>query len=93
LSYRFDPERYLYPLIRRLPTSSPTAETVLVRRDGDDVLYLNDLRFRENTALNLRYRLTEMYRPAAMAVNGQEGIVEGRDYRGHAGIGGDPGRP
>ena len=82
LVLQVDPERYLYPLIRRLPTASQTAETLLVRRDGADVLYLNDLRFRENTALNLRYPLTETYRPAAMAVNGQEGIVEGFDYRG-----------
>ena len=82
LVLRVDPERYLYPLIRRLPTASQTAETLLVRRDGDDVLYLNDLRFRENTALNLRYPLTETHRPAVMAVNGQEGIVEGFDYRG-----------
>jgi PAS domain S-box-containing protein len=82
LVLRVDPERYLYPLIKRWPTPSLTSETLLVRRDGDDVLFLNDLKFRENAALNLRFPLTKAHLPAAMAVNGQEGIVEGLDYRG-----------
>ena len=55
LSLEMDPHTFLYPLIRSWPTQSKTAETLLVERDGNDVLFLNNLRFRENTALSLRY--------------------------------------
>lgn len=77
-----DPGKYLYPLIERWPTLSPSAETLLVRRDGDDVQYLNELRHRKNTALSLRFPLTRTELPTVKAVLGQQGIVEGTDYRG-----------
>jgi len=38
-----DPADYLYPLLRRWPTSSPSGETKLVRRDGNEVVFLNEL--------------------------------------------------
>ena len=79
---RIDPEKYLYPFIQRWPVPSETAETLLVRRDGNDVLYLNELKFQTNTALNRRISLENTNVPAVKAVLGQEGIVEGTDYRG-----------
>ena len=77
-----DARHFLYPLIQSWPASSDTAETLLVRRDGDDVLYLNDLRHQSGTALALRIPLTADEVPGVMAVQGQEGVVTGRDYRG-----------
>jgi hypothetical protein len=74
--------RNLYPFIKRWPTPSQTAETLIVRRDGNDALFLNELRFRKNTALNLRIPLENMQTPAVQAVLGQKGIFEGVDYRG-----------
>ncbi len=82
LVLRIDPEKYLYPFITRWPTPSPTAETVLVRRDGNDVLHLNDIRHQPNTALALRVPLTRTDIPAARAVLGQTGFIDGPDYRG-----------
>lgn len=82
LVLRIDPEQYLYPFINRWPTPSPTAETLLVRRDGSDVLYLNELRFRKDTALILRYPLDRQELPAVKVVLGEKGIVDGADYRG-----------
>ncbi len=79
---RIVPEKHLYPFIQRWPVPSETAETLLVRRDGSDVLFLNELKFQTNTALNLRISLDNTNVPAVKAVLGQEGIVEGRDYRG-----------
>ena len=79
---RIDPEKYLYPFIQRWPVPSRTAETLLVRRDGNDVLFLNELKFQTNTALNLRFSLKNTNRPAVNAVLGQTGVVEGTDYRG-----------
>ena len=82
LVLRIDPQRYLYPYIDRWPTSSRTAETLIVRRDGNDALYLNELRFQKNTALNLRIPLGKRDVPAVKAVLGEEGTLEGVDYRG-----------
>jgi len=79
---RIDPEKYLYPFIQRWPVPSETAETLLVRRDGNDVLYLNELKFQTNTALNRRISLENTNVPAVKAMLGQKGIVEGADYRG-----------
>lgn len=79
---RIDPEQYLYPLLQRWPTPSRTAETLLVRRDGNDVLLLNELRFQRNTALTLRGPLTNANQPTVKAVLGQVGVEEGVNYRG-----------
>jgi len=79
---RIDPSEYIYPLIGKWPTPSETSETLLVRRDGDDVLFLNELKFRKNSALSLRIPLARKDVPAARAALGYEGIMEGVDYRG-----------
>jgi PAS domain S-box-containing protein len=82
LALRIDPASYLYPFLRRWPLPSLSAETLLIRRDGNDALYVSDLKFQGNSALKLRIPLSSKNVPAVMAVLGQEGIVEGRDYRG-----------
>ncbi len=79
---RIDPQQFLYPLIQSWPTPSHTSETLLVRREGEEVLFLNELRHRKNTALTLRFPISRQQLPAAMAARGQEGIAEGFDYRG-----------
>ncbi|MCX5665460.1 MAG: PAS domain S-box protein [Candidatus Omnitrophica bacterium] len=83
LALRIDPEKYLYPFIKRWPVPSETAETLLVRREGNDVLFLNELRFQKNAALSLRFPIdANKDLPAVKAVLGQRGIITGRDYRG-----------
>jgi len=82
LALRIDPETYLYPLINLWPTPSRTAETLLIRRDGNDALFLNELKFQKNTALHLRIPLSSKDVPAVKAALGLEGIMEGLDYRG-----------
>lgn len=79
-----DPSRFLYPLIESWPTPSRTAETVLFRREGDELVYLNELLHRKNTALNLRLPLTTERLPAAMAVRGEATglLTDVKDYRG-----------
>ncbi len=79
---RLDARQFLFPLIQAWPTVSPTAETLLVRREGNDVLYLNDLRHRAGTALALRLPLTALDLPAAKALRGETQAIEGLDYRG-----------
>jgi PAS domain S-box-containing protein len=77
-----DPTIYLYPMINSWPTTSPTAETLLIRREGSEALFLNELRFKKNTALNFKISLSQTNVAAVMAASGQEGVVEGIDYRG-----------
>lgn len=79
---RINPAMYLYPFIQKWPTPSKTAETLLVRKEGSEVVFLNELRFQKNTALKLRAPLDRIVMPAVQAVLGKQGIVEGIDYRG-----------
>jgi two-component system CheB/CheR fusion protein len=77
-----DPHKFLYPTIRNWPTPSPTGEALLVRREGDEVVFLNDVRHAEESALSLRIPLDRGDLPAAAAAQGHEGVMEGVDYRG-----------
>jgi PAS domain S-box-containing protein len=77
-----DPNTYLYPMVQSWPTNSRTAETLLAARDGDEVVYLNELRHRKDTALRLRLPLQSPEVPAARGALGFEGIMTGVDYRG-----------
>ena len=76
-------EQFLFPLIQRWPTPSASAETMLVRREGDKVLYLNELRHRRNTALTLTAPLNNGTSPSVMAVRaGKARYMETSDIRG-----------
>ncbi len=60
-----------------------TGETLLVRREGDEVLFLNELRHKKGSALNLRIPVdSAIAAPAIFASEGDEGILRARDYRG-----------
>jgi PAS domain S-box-containing protein len=76
-----DPRIRLYPTIKLWPVPSETGEALLVHRDGDDVVYLNELRHIKNTPLMMRYPISEMSLPAVKAILGWKGVVEGIDYR------------
>ncbi len=72
----------LLPLLEQWPGTEKTAETLLIQRDGTDVLFLNSLRHRGNAALNLRIPLSSTNVPAVQAVSGRTGQFLGVDYRG-----------
>ncbi|MBF0461401.1 MAG: PAS domain S-box protein [Magnetococcales bacterium] len=75
-------EPFLYAKIQTWPTASPSGETLLVRRDHDQVLFLNELRHRHGTAFTLRIPLDAVDVPSAVAVrSGQAQRMEGVDYR------------
>ncbi len=77
-------DQFLYPLIQTWPTASASAETLLIRRDGQFVEYLNRLRHDHRPALTLRLPANSLPPlPAAVAVNeARPSIVSGKDYRG-----------
>ncbi|PKN86781.1 MAG: hypothetical protein CVU51_06625 [Deltaproteobacteria bacterium HGW-Deltaproteobacteria-1] len=76
-----DPQHRLYPTIKQWPMPGQTGEALLVHRDGNDVVYLNELRHLKNIPLMLRYPITETSLPAVKAVLGSKGAIEGIDYR------------
>ncbi|MBP1673903.1 MAG: luxQ [Bacteroidetes bacterium] len=82
LAIRIDPNETLYPLVQTWPVPSKTAESLLIRQEGEEIIYLNELRFKKNSELILQKSVTEEKLPAAMAVHGIEGTVDGVDYRG-----------
>ncbi len=81
---RADPRDYLYPLLTTWPTPSDSGESQLVHRDGEDVVFLNDLRHRRGAGLSLRLKLADADLLASQVVSGKisvGGAVEGVDFR------------
>ncbi len=80
--FNIDTGKFLYPLIQSWLTPSPTAETFLIKPEGDAVVILNELRHTKGTPLALRVPLTEKRHPVARAVEGWQGAMEGIGFRG-----------
>ena len=81
-----DDLRFLYNLLQSWPVESVSGETLLVTRDGDDVLFLNELRFKKDTALKLRIPIrrntdASIDPSIAMLKNNYFGSLEAFDYR------------
>jgi diguanylate cyclase (GGDEF)-like protein/PAS domain S-box-containing protein len=82
LVLEIDPDRYLFPLVQAWPLPSRSGETLLARREGQQVVFLNELRHRPGAALTLRLPLDGASTPAVQAALGAAGDTEGSDYRG-----------
>lgn len=82
LVIKIDPEIRFYNLLRAAPLFITAAETLLVRKEGEYVLYLNELDNLPGSALKLTRRLSEEFLPAAAALRGGTGFFAGVDYRG-----------
>jgi two-component system sensor histidine kinase/response regulator len=80
---RRNPDNVLLPLLDSWPSSSPSAESLLVRRDGSDVLFINKPRFHPGPPMSLRLPLSRTEVVAVKALTtGTAGLIEGYDYRG-----------
>ncbi|MCX6329138.1 MAG: PAS domain S-box protein [Bacteroidia bacterium] len=82
LVLRIDPYKVLYPLIQSWPVTSKTSETLIFHREGDEVVYLNELRHMKNTELVFRKPVSLENLPASMALQGISETTDGIDYRG-----------
>ncbi|QPK65178.1 PAS domain S-box protein [Methylomonas sp. LL1] len=86
-----DPHDWLFPTLQNWPAPSVSGETLIFRRDGDQILYLNELRHRQNTTATLRLPILDRKLLAAQAVQHGEirpgDALEGLDYRGEPVIG------
>lgn len=77
-----DPSTFLFPLIQMWPGPSTTAETLILRKEGNQVVFFSELRHQKNTDLNFSLPLSRTENPAVQAALGKTGFFEGNDYRG-----------
>jgi PAS domain S-box-containing protein len=70
--------------LRSWPTRSRTGEVVLLRRDGDQIVILNELTPGGDEPLRLRVPIKQRDIPAVRAAVGDKGFMEGPDCRGVA---------
>jgi two-component system, sensor histidine kinase and response regulator len=80
-----DIEQYLFPLMKSWPLPNTSGETLLFKRADDQVLFLNELRYRPGAAANFTIPVTQQAVLGAQilqspALVGQ--LIEGVDYRG-----------
>ncbi len=70
------------PVIRNWPGMGNTGETLLVRREGSTIVYLNDLRHRPDAALRFTSSIHSTPDiPSVLSSGGEEGIKRSADYR------------
>lgn len=82
LVVRVDPAVSLLPEVQRWPVSSATSEVALVRREGNDAVFVaTPLRLPADRRLPLALPLSETGVLGVWAVLGGEGVREGVDYR------------
>ncbi len=78
---RVDPRQQFFAMVQSWPRPSETAEILLVRREDDAAVVVNELRDGAG-ATTVRIPLGHGDDPAVQAVSGARGIVEARDHRG-----------
>lgn len=81
LVMRISPD-FLNSFLQLWPTRSKSAETLLVRRDGDSVVFLNELRHKKIVPIDYRLPLAMKELPAVKAVLGEANSFAAVDYRG-----------
>lgn len=80
---QIDLDVFLNPSLQKWPLPSQSAETLLVKKDGDEVLFLNELRFKKDAALNMRLPSSASDIPSVMTIfGGKLGLLEGKGYDG-----------
>jgi len=78
---RVDPQDVLFPLIRTWPLPGRTSESFLVRKEGDEVVYLTRVKYSDSTGI-IRQPVTGEKLAAAMALQSIEESTDATDYRG-----------
>lgn len=83
LVFIIDPYVSLYKLIQSMPQKTKTGEILIIKKEENNIVYLNELRFRKKSAIKFRLPLETENLPAAKALKGDQDVSEGIDYRGH----------
>jgi diguanylate cyclase (GGDEF)-like protein/PAS domain S-box-containing protein len=78
-----DPESFLFPYLEDWSGLKYNGETLLLRRDGDRITFLNRTRFSDQSLPENGLDLPDSPLPSAAAViDADPGTIVGRDYRG-----------
>src|SRR3990167_3510224 len=77
-----DVKNSIEPLMRNWPGMGNTGETLLVRKEENNIVYLNNLRHKEDAGLKLVCNINSTPDiPSILSASGEEGIKESMDYR------------
>jgi PAS domain S-box-containing protein len=79
---RINPEHNVFEFVRKFPIPSRSAETLIFRREGDEIVYLNDMKLISKKSMSYRVPITRTDLPAVKAILGNETTMFGVDYRG-----------
>ncbi len=81
---KIDPDRLIFPLIQNWYIPNSSAESFIVFKEKDSVVFINRLKFKEAPSLTFKLPVFSKDLPGALAVKGVRGIIEGKDYRGES---------
>ena len=79
---QIDPQEFFFPLLNSIPFPSKTSEALLVRQEGDSIVYVNGTKDNRHPPFSLRFPISQNQLVTAMSLHGEEGVVEGIDYSG-----------
>ncbi len=79
---RSDPRRFLLPLATAWPFEKSTGESLLIRREGDYVVALSDVRYPDRAPAGRRVPMSRTDLAGVRVVLGERGPFETYDYRG-----------
>ena len=82
LVLRSNASEFLFPMLGEWPVPSDTAETLLLRREGDAIVNLSPLRHAPHPPLSKIAGMDRTDLPGVQAALGKVGVVSGVDYRG-----------
>jgi diguanylate cyclase (GGDEF)-like protein/PAS domain S-box-containing protein len=82
LRISYDAAVSIDPILDDWPNSGPASEAVLLERQGSDFVHLSRPRLSSGATPPGPLPISRLRRPASQEALGEEGIVEGRDYRG-----------
>jgi PAS domain S-box-containing protein len=81
LVFILDPGDLLFALTKNYPGEKKTTETVIVKKEGDYVMPISPLKFRENPELKIKTPLSKKNYPSVEALKGEKKFFDGVDYR------------
>jgi PAS domain S-box-containing protein len=81
-----DPRRTLYPILSAWPVPSRSAQLMLIRRDGTEIVFLTELRDTSAFPLALRVPIATSVHPAAGGFRGETGLLHGVAFGGRGAL-------
>jgi len=80
--FLINPREDLFKLLNTWVKQKSTSESMIIGIDGDEIVYLNDLRYVQNSVLRLKAKIGVEQIPGKRISTAQKGVYEGLDYRG-----------